>query len=215
MGAENAVEVRLTASFQRHLDEIEDFLTQAEAPQAFDAVLDELLDTAIPNLERFPGMGRPLMSRVPGSVEAAQAVQRLRQRLQALVPRHASNAGVRTALAARGSVADLADTGSIGGGQRLATGADDGTPIRHFKRGATLTPPAELREYVLAQHLLLYVHAGDAVYLLAIRHQRQLSFDFEGLWRGPTLDGWNCGDAPCASSRSLSRAAPRACCAGQ
>lgn len=41
-----------------------------------------------------------------------------------------------------------------------------------------LDPAASLREYVMAQHLLLYAHIGDAVHLVAIRHQRQLSFDF-------------------------------------
>ena len=122
--------VRLTASFRRHLVEIEDFLRQAEAPHAFDAVLDELLDTVIPNLERFPGMGRPLLERPATSVEASQAMQRLRQRLQALAP------------------------------------------------------DAELREYVLTHHLLLYLRTDCVVHLLAIRHQRQLSFDFDGLWLG-------------------------------
>ena len=39
-------------------------------------------------------------------------------------------------------------------------------------------PAASIREYVMAQHLLLYAHMGDVVHLLAIRHQRQLSFDF-------------------------------------
>lgn len=123
--------VTLTAGFQRQLDEIEDFLRQAEAPRAFDALLDELLDTVIPNLERFPGLGWPLLDRVPTSVEAAQAVQRLRQHLQALAPQ------------------------------------------------------AELRESVLAHHLLLYARAPGEVYLLAIRHQRQLSLDFDGLWVQP------------------------------
>ncbi|MCK0509270.1 type II toxin-antitoxin system RelE/ParE family toxin [Aromatoleum anaerobium] len=39
-----------------------------------------------------------------------------------------------------------------------------------------------LREYVLKDYLLLYALIDDAIYLLAIRHQRQLSFDFEGHW---------------------------------
>ena len=47
-----------------------------------------------------------------------------------------------------------------------------------------LDPTASLREYVTAQHLVLYAHIGDTVHLLAIRHHRQLSFDFEslGMW---------------------------------
>jgi hypothetical protein len=47
---------------------------------------------------------------------------------------------------------------------------------------ALTTDPEALREDVLKDHLLLYVRIGGAIYLLAIRHQRQLSFDFEGHW---------------------------------
>ncbi|MDO5623558.1 MAG: hypothetical protein Q4G71_02600 [Pseudomonadota bacterium] len=70
-----------------------------------------------------------------------------------LVSCHASNVGVRTALAARGGVAALANTDSIGGDQRLATNADDGTAIRHLKRDTT---PACTRDDALgwADHLL-------------------------------------------------------------
>jgi hypothetical protein len=39
-----------------------------------------------------------------------------------------------------------------------------------------------LREYVLKDYVLLYALIGKAIYLLAIRHHRQLSFDFEGHW---------------------------------
>ena len=46
-----------------------------------------------------------------------------------------------------------------------------------------LTPdPAALREYILADYLLLYAQIGGIIYLLAIRHHRQLSFDFESHW---------------------------------
>jgi hypothetical protein len=40
----------------------------------------------------------------------------------------------------------------------------------------------ELREYVMTHHLLLYARINGAVYMLAIRHQRQLSFDFSSRW---------------------------------
>jgi plasmid stabilization system protein ParE len=39
-----------------------------------------------------------------------------------------------------------------------------------------------VREYVLPPYLLLYATDEEAVHLLAIRHHRQLSFDFAGLW---------------------------------
>lgn len=35
---------------------------------------------------------------------------------------------------------------------------------------------------VMTHYLLLYARIKDTVYLLSIRHQRQLSFDFEALW---------------------------------
>ena len=69
--------VKLTANFERNLGDIEAFLTEVDAPQAFDGLLDELLDTVIPNLERFPGLGRPFLNRAVGSVEATNALTAL------------------------------------------------------------------------------------------------------------------------------------------
>ena len=124
-----ALVVKFTANFERNLKDIESFLTEAEAAQAFDGLLDELLETVIPNLERFPEMGRPFLARQPRSVETANALATLRAKLSAL------------------------------------------------------TQDADaLREYLMKDHLLLYALIGGAIYLLAIRHQRQLSFDFEGHW---------------------------------
>ena len=120
--------VKLTANFERNLLEMETFLVEAEAPHAFDALLDELTDTVIPNLERFPGLGRLFLARPARSVEVANGIARL-----------------------------TAQLGSI---------ATDG----------------ELREYVMTHYLVLYARIRDTVYLLSIRHQRQLSFDFEALW---------------------------------
>jgi len=113
---------------ERNLAEIEAFLTEAEAPQAFDALLDELAETPLPNLERFPGMGCLFLERPVRSVEVANGIARLTAQLGAL--------------------------------------AKDG----------------ELREYAMAHYLLLYARIGGTVYLLSIRHQRQLSFDFQALW---------------------------------
>ena len=51
----NRVTVKLTANFERNLADIEQVLTEAEAPQAFDGLIDELLGTVLPNLElRLP-----------------------------------------------------------------------------------------------------------------------------------------------------------------
>ena len=68
--------VRLTANFERNLADIERFLTEAEAPQAYDALLDELLDTVIPNLERNHGVQQFVQQRV---VSLGQSYWRLRR----------------------------------------------------------------------------------------------------------------------------------------
>jgi len=41
---------------------------------------------------------------------------------------------------------------------------------------------SDIREYVLSHYLVLYAVRETTVYLLSIRHHRQLSFDFEDLW---------------------------------
>ncbi len=76
--------VKLTANFERNLAHIERFLIEAEAASAYDALLDELLYAVIPNLERFPGMGRPFLSRAVGSVESTNSLAALRAKLSAL-----------------------------------------------------------------------------------------------------------------------------------
>jgi plasmid stabilization system protein ParE len=120
--------VKLTAHFERNLESLEVFLAEAEAPRAFDALLDELTDAIVPNLERFPEMGRLFLERPARSVEVTNGIARLTKQLDAF--------------------------------------AKDG----------------ELREYVTTHYVLLYARIGGTVYLLSIRHQRQLSFDFESLW---------------------------------
>jgi len=120
--------VKLTANFERNLEEAEAFLLEADAPQAFDALLDELTDTVIPNLERFPGMGRLFFERPTRSVEASNGIDRLKRKLKAI--------------------------------------AKD----------------REIREYVMSHYLLLYARFDATIYLLSIRHHRQLSFDFQSLW---------------------------------
>lgn len=120
--------VKLTASFECNLEEVEAFLLEVEAGHSFDALLDELTDTIIPNLERFPRMGRMFLDRSARSVEVANGVARLNRQLDAI-----GNAG-------------------------------------------------ELREYVTTHYLLLYALIENTVYLLSIRHYRQLSFDFQELW---------------------------------
>jgi plasmid stabilization system protein ParE len=122
-----AYRVELTASFLERLDSIEAFLREADAPDAYDALLAVLRDTVIPNLRRFPRMGRRYLDQPPQSAEA---------------------------------IAQLA---------QLPAGAAD-----------------SLRVLGSGDYLVLYaeVKVSSTVYLLSIRHHRQLSFDFARLWPG-------------------------------
>jgi ParE toxin of type II toxin-antitoxin system, parDE len=121
--------VELTASFLERLSAIEAFLTAAGAGHAFDDLLAELRSTVVPNLQRFPRLGRRYLAHPPQSTEA---------------------------------LAQLA---------AMPVGAPDA-----------------LREYLHGDYLILYTladasrQASASVYLLSIRHHRQLSFDFDGLW---------------------------------
>lgn len=125
--AERLFRVELAASFLERLDAIEDFLVDAQAGSAFDRLLADLRGTVIPNLRRFPRIGRRYLEHPPQSAEALA-------RLAALP-------------------ADAADA---------------------------------LRVYLHGDDLILYTvaDARRAVYLLSIRHHRQLSFDFARLWSG-------------------------------
>jgi plasmid stabilization system protein ParE len=123
--ADKLFRVELTASFLERLDAIEAFLLEADAGFAFDTLLAELRATVIPNLRRFPRIGRRYLSQPPQSAEG---------------------------------LAQLA---------ALPAGAPDA-----------------LREYLHGDYLLLYAttETDATVYLLSIRHHRQLSFDFARLW---------------------------------
>ncbi|MEF8731733.1 MAG: type II toxin-antitoxin system RelE/ParE family toxin [Candidatus Accumulibacter meliphilus] len=123
------VGVSFTANFERNLEAIERFLLDAEAPLVFDTLLDRLMNTVIPNLERFPDIGRPFLDRPARSVEVRNGLDALQRKLTA-----------------------------IGEGGVLC-------------------------EYVLPDFLLLYARFDATIYLLSIRHHRQLSFDFESLWQ--------------------------------
>lgn len=60
----------LTSSFLERLDAIEAFLVAEDAGFAFDDLLAELRATAIPNLRRFPRIGRRYLANPPQSAEA-------------------------------------------------------------------------------------------------------------------------------------------------
>lgn len=62
--------VELTASFLERLESIEAFLVEANAGFAFDDLLAEIRATVIPNLRRFPRIGRRYLANPPQSAEA-------------------------------------------------------------------------------------------------------------------------------------------------
>lgn len=68
--ADTRYRVELTASFRERLEAIEAFLVDADAGFAFDALLAELRATVIPNLQRFPRIGRRYLDNPPQSAEA-------------------------------------------------------------------------------------------------------------------------------------------------
>lgn len=121
-----AAHVRITANFQANLEGIRDFLAAAGAIAEFERLLDRLFDDIIPNLARFPDLGRDFVTRMPQSMEGVAALTALRQ-----------------------------------------------------KAG----PATDLREYIADDYLLLYAVRARTVFLLSIRHHRQLSFDLRGHWR--------------------------------
>lgn len=68
--ADQRYRVELTASFLERLDAIEAFLLEADAGLAFDTLLAELRAAVIPNLQRFPRIGRRYLDNPPQSAEA-------------------------------------------------------------------------------------------------------------------------------------------------
>jgi plasmid stabilization system protein ParE len=68
--ADDLYRVELTASFLERLDTIEASLPEADAAFAFNELLAELRATLIPNLARFPRLGRRCLDNPPQSAEA-------------------------------------------------------------------------------------------------------------------------------------------------
>lgn len=117
--------VRITSNVEQNLDSIRKFLAEQEAEVGFDSLIKHLFDEIIPNLERFPKMGRDFLARNPLSDEGKAKLHALR-----------SKSGSKT----------------------------------------------EIREYITEDYLLFYAVRDSVVYLLSIRHHRQLSFDLRAHW---------------------------------
>lgn len=54
--------------------------------------------------------------------------------------------------------------------------------LRMQKRLAKRVGSRKIREYLVDDYLVLYLDDGKIVFLLSIRHHRQLSYDFPGMW---------------------------------
>lgn len=80
--------VRVTQNFHRNLEDIRQFLESQGASGAFSALLEHLFDTVVPNLERFPEMGRDFLARHPQSADGLA-------RLESLTKRVGTKAGIR------------------------------------------------------------------------------------------------------------------------
>ena len=117
--------VRITRNFDTNLADIRWFLEEQQAPLAFRSLIEELFETVIPNLQRFPDMGVDFLAYAPLSTEGWMRLTTLKQRL-----------GKNTSM----------------------------------------------REYISGDYLMLYAVRGDDLYLLSIKHHRQLSFDLKGYW---------------------------------
>jgi plasmid stabilization system protein ParE len=75
--------VSVTRSFADKLDDIERFLEEQDAQAAFDRLMETLFESVVPNLERFPEMGRDFLARQPRSIEGLDRLARLIERLGA------------------------------------------------------------------------------------------------------------------------------------
>lgn len=115
--------VSTTDNFEANLVQIEIYWDDNHFPQGYDRLLNELVDTVIPNLERHPRLGRPFAERHTQTVQAQEKLQAVNAQL------------------------------------------------------AKLSVNAELREYVLSDYTALYALVENNIYLLAIKHQKQLVFD--------------------------------------
>lgn len=75
--ADSRARVELTANFLDRLTSIEDFLTDAGAPRAYDDLLTAVRRTIVPNLRRFPRIGRRYLDHPPQSAEALAVLRSL------------------------------------------------------------------------------------------------------------------------------------------
>lgn len=71
------VAVKVTANFERNLDRIRDFLSEAGAAPAFEALIEQLGARLVPAIERFPDIGANFAAKAPLSREGQVLFERL------------------------------------------------------------------------------------------------------------------------------------------
>jgi len=76
--------VRLARNFETNLEAIELFLAEQGNAESFDSLVTTLAETVVPNLERFPLMGRPVLERRVRSVEVANSSEGVQRDLAAI-----------------------------------------------------------------------------------------------------------------------------------
>ena len=76
--------VRLARNFETNLEAIERFLAEQGNAESFDSLVTTLAETVVPNLERFPLMGRPVLERPVRSIEVANSSEGVQRDLAAI-----------------------------------------------------------------------------------------------------------------------------------
>ena len=76
--------VRLARNFETNLEAIEHFLAEQENAESFDSLVTTLAETVVPNLERFPLMGRPVLERPVRSVGVETSSEGIQRDLAAI-----------------------------------------------------------------------------------------------------------------------------------
>jgi plasmid stabilization system protein ParE len=74
------VAARVTANFERNLDDIRAFLSVADAKQEFDRLIAHLVDEIVPALEQFPNLGTDFLAKAPLSVKGRALFERVAKR---------------------------------------------------------------------------------------------------------------------------------------
>jgi hypothetical protein len=72
--------VRIASTFERNLNSIREFFTEQESAGEFDSLITCLFGNVIPNLKRFPKMGRDFLGRNPLSEEGRAKLHSLKMK---------------------------------------------------------------------------------------------------------------------------------------